>query len=393
MGILAVSVIIFAVRYYAASPVFDASYAGTYINQTLTMEARVVRVGQSYSQELVVEAQSIEKFGGTYTLRGRIRTEVLNAEEYRFGDMVRLRGRLEFPKRTDPRLAAVIKNPNVSLIKTGSPWHVFRLMQSSRRFLESRFHRVFPEPAGSLAAGILLGSRAEIPKEILEDFRKTGLTHLLAISGMNVVIFVTFLSTIFSVFPKRISGIGVLAALFLFVILTGASASVVRAGIMGSLQLAAQAAGRKSAGLRALIITGFAMNLVDPFLLFYDIGFQLSFAATAGILLFNQFFLKRLERVPNFLQIRETLATTWSAQVFTTPLLMWYFHGISAISLLSNLAVIPFIPILMLGSFLSLFFGKITAAPTWLLFEVMLRIVHALAGLPFAFVEMGISYT
>lgn len=260
-----------------------------------------------------------------------------------------------------------------------------------RQFFIDRLDSLFPEPAASFAAGILLGARRSIPYAVLEDFRRAGLTHILAISGYNIIILIVFVTAIFSFLPRKISTWISLAVILLFTLLVGASASVVRAAIMGSLSLFARLVGRKSSGMRALFITAGIMILFDPRILFDDIGFQLSFAATAGILLFAERIKFFLKKIPEAFAIRTSLATTLAAQVFTTPLIFWHFGGISFIAPLANIVILPLVPLLMLGSFLSLIFGKILAAPTWILFTIVLKLIHFFASLPFAFIDFGTS--
>lgn len=251
-----------------------------------------------------------------------------------------------------------------------------------REFLVGRLAELFPHPSSALAAGILLGSQsAKLPHEVFSDFQKTGLTHILAVSGFNIVILVSALGAAFTIFPRKIASATILVILFLFVLLTGATPSVVRAGIMGSLSVVARLAGRRSAGLRALGITAAAMLIFD-FSIIADIGFQLSFAATAGLILlakpFDNFFASKC-RLPEWGGIREIWSSTLAAQVFTLPLILFYFQGFFLLSPIVNVIILPFIPYLMLGSFLALIFGKIIAAPTWLLFEAVLAVVHFFA--------------
>lgn len=264
-------------------------------------------------------------------------------------------------------------------------------LQILQQILLERLNELFPEPAASLSAGLLLGARRSIPYQVITDFRRAGLTHIIAISGYNIVILITFVTAFFSFLPRKISTWISLLVIFLFTLLVGASASVVRAAIMGSLSLIARLFGRKSAGMRSLFITGLVMVLFDPTILFSDIGFQLSFAATAGILLFCRRLEVFLKFIPETLGTRTSLATSLAAQVFTTPLIVWHFGGISLVAPLANLFVLPFVPLLMLGSFLALIGGKILAAPTWILFEIILAIIHFFASLPFAFIDLGTS--
>lgn len=375
---------VFALRYVSALPKFDAAYAGSYRGRELTIEGFV-------TEHLVIEAHRFEQFGHWYPLRGSISVRIPDSAPIHYGDRIVFTGILKEPLRRDPRIAAFIDRPVFRSIQRGPRNFFFAMIFRLKTFLTERLHSLFPEPASSLSAGLLLGSRGGIPRDIIEDFKKTGLTHILAISGYNIVILIAFTSAVFSIFPRKISFALTLFTIFIFVILVGAGASVVRAAIMGSFSQTAHIFGRRSAGLRSLFITAYAMAFVSPFIVFFDIGFQLSFAATAGILAFTAPLKRYFSFLPNFFGLRDALVITWAAQIFTTPLIIFYFKGFSAAALFANVVILPLIPFLMLGSFLSLIFGKLIAAPTWLLFEITLKITHALAELPFAFIEFGIS--
>lgn len=379
-------------RYWQALPEFDEKYAGSYIGRELAINGRITDV---YGDEIgvtraVFEALNFEKFNMKGQLNGTILLNSLNAR-FETGDSVRIIGKLEAPESFDPRIAAAIYKPKILSVSGVKGASFSRIFLSIKNTLIKRLEAVFPEPQSGFAAGLLLGARNSLPRDIMEDFRRTGLTHILAVSGYNMVILAAFFTAIFAWLPRKTANAASMLAICIFVFVVGASASVVRAAIMGSLKLVARIFGRPYGGIRALAITGFAMAFLDPFIIFYDVGFQLSFGATAGILLFNDFFEKRAQLLPNWLGMRDSLATTWSAQVLTTPMILLYFKGISAVATVANIIILPAIPFLMLGSFLSLIFGKIAAAPTWILFEIVLKIVHFFSALPFAFMEVGIS--
>lgn len=373
--IVTLAIGIFSVRYFAALPKFDATYAGSYRGQFLTIESIFI-------DEETVEAFRFERFGNFYPLRGKIRTSILDAADIEYGDKIILSGFLAEPFHKDPRIAAQIDRPLIHRIIKSDGNFFLRFMVRQKKFILRRLEKVFPEPSASFAAGLLLGSRNDIPREIMEDFKKTGLTHILAVSGYNIVILIAFTSAVFSIFPRKISFPLSLATIFIFVMLVGMSASVLRAALMGSLAQIARFFGRKSLGLRPLFIAGYIMALFDPFIVFFDIGFQLSFAATAGIILFSPS-LKRY--------FPEVISTSWAAQILTTPFVIYYFKSFSLVAVLANALILPAIPFLMLGSFLSLIFGQLAAIPTWLLFEIVFKVTHALAEFPFAFIEVGIS--
>lgn len=254
-----------------------------------------------------------------------------------------------------------------------------------------RLDSLFPEPSASFAKGLLFGASVKLPESLREDFRKAGLTHIFALSGYNVIVILSALEILFVVISRHKWTILSIDILILFIVVVGGSASIVRAVIMGSLNLIAKCLGRPSPGFWGLLLAGFVMIIVQPRLLFHDIGFQLSFAASAGIIFFASRISRFFERFINKNMLVEIASSTIAAQILTLPILVIYFQGFSLISLFANIIVLPIIPWLMLGSFLSLFLGVIAAGPAYLLFSFVLAIIHWFAGIPFAFVEIGIS--
>ncbi|MEK9132676.1 MAG: ComEC/Rec2 family competence protein [Patescibacteria group bacterium] len=379
---------VLAGRYFFELPSFDVNYIGSYLNQNVIVEARFIQPPDENMGSL--EVLKFKELNHWYELHGRVTVFAPFLNEFEVGDLVEITGTPVASEKPDPRTAAVFQNPKIRLIKSGGEWDFFRIISGVKKKLINRLNSVFPEPAASLASGILLGARSSIPKDIKDDFKKTGLTHILAVSGFNITIVIAFVSAIFAYLPRKISSLCSVVAIVIFTFLVGASASVVRAAIMGSLTLIAKMFGRRTAGMRTLLVAGFIMAVLDPFIIFYDIGFQLSFGATAGLILFGERIKKYFEALPNWLCLRDNLSATCSAQVFTFPLLIFYFGGFSAITTAANLIILPFISPLMLGSFLSLIFGKIIAAPTLLVFDFVIYVIHFLASLPFSFIEVGI---
>ena len=384
VSIWVLAFLVFALRYWLALPAKnDSGNVGFYLGQRVEIEAVVAEspdiedaVGIFY-----LDVRKIKLFGSWREIVGKIAIKTVMVQMPEIGDILILSGILEEYFIPDPRIRGFIKSPSVEVVNR-SAYNVFGALHRLKLVLIERLNGVFPEPSSSLAAGILLGSRSAIPADNKQDFKTCGLTHILAISGYNIVIVISFISAICAFLPRKYSVTLSILMVAVFTLLVGASASVVRAAFMGSLSLVAKFFGRPYSGLRALFITGFAMALLDPFIIFYDIGFQLSFAATAGMILFSKRINEKLKFVPEKFSLRENLASTWSAQVFALPIIFFQFKNFSAISTFANLVVLPFIPILMVGSFLGLIFGKIFAGPTWILFEAVIYIIHLLAGIP-----------
>lgn len=216
-----------------------------------------------------------------------------------------------------------------------------------------RMNEIFPEPFAGFLGGLLLGSRGGIGKDLLNKFSVVGLTHIIAISGYNITIIINLFGFLFG-FLKRNARIFVSTIfIFIFVLLVGGSSSVVRAALMGTISLMAIVFERQYFCFLALMLTAFFMTLINPKILVYDVGFQLSFLATAGMIFFTDKLEKYFLWVPKRFLLRENLVITLSAQIFTAPLILLYFGRFSWVSIFANLLVLPFIPFAMLFGFLA----------------------------------------
>jgi competence protein ComEC len=238
-----------------------------------------------------------------------------------------------------------------------------------------------PEPHASYMGGLLVGTRAQIPHEVKDDFRKTGTSHLVALSGFNVTIIVNYLGRIFSSLWFPIGGI------VIFVLATGAQSSLVRAAIMGSLALVATRYGHQYGAANSLLAAVVIMLFFDPSLLINDIGFQLSVAATAGLIYFVPSVASYLKWIPERWGLRENAAITLSAQATTFPIIFYYFGTISYVSPLVNVLVVIAVPMTMLFGFITGLAGfihpviaQLAGWPTWLLLTYQLEMIHFFAS-------------
>jgi len=172
----------------------------------------------------------------------------------------------------------------------------------------------------------------------------------------------------------------------LFVILTGASASVVRAAVMGLLLLFANGYGRLYNPKNSIIFAGAAMVYFNPFVLVFDIGFQLSFVAVLGLIYFYPRFDDKLKKMPKFGNLKEIFLMTLSAQIAVAPLLIYYFRNFSLVSLPVNLMILPFIPFAMFAGFISglagmIFpsFGQVIGWVAWAITTYQIKVVELFA--------------
>jgi competence protein ComEC len=200
-----------------------------------------------------------------------------------------------------------------------------------------------PEPMSSLAAGILLGVKGQMPKDFYTALVNTGTLHIVAASGYNVTIVAGVIMSMLNGLVGRTLGVGFgIFGIFLYVFVAGAGASVVRAGIMGSLTLVAFYFGRPTEAKRLLYIAAGIMLFLDPAMIF-DIGFQLSFLATFGLLYLEPLF----KKLPRQALLAEYLYPTLAASIATLPVIIYQFGRVSYISPLVNMMVLPVVPLIM----------------------------------------------
>ena len=245
------------------------------------------------------------------------------------------------------------------------------------------------EPNASYINGILLGSRQNIPEDLKEAFNKTGTTHILAISGYNIMIISWAVLMGLILFFKRRAAFWIsVVVIIVFVVLTGASASVVRAAIMGLLLSFAHGYGRLYDQRNSIILAGGIMVFHNPFTLVFDIGFQLSFAAVLGIIYLYPLIDRKLKKVPKAGGLKELLLMTLSAQVAVAPLLIYYFGGFSPLSLPANILILPFVPASMFFGFLAgvggMMFaplGQIIGYAAWAVTTYQIEVVKLFAAL------------
>lgn len=299
-----------------------------------------------------------------------------------------------------------LKNSNNVINKAGiflkkSKIKLFRTVYKINKILEQKMNRLFPMPESAYLEGLLLGGDNRLPRDVAENFRRTGTTHTVAVSGYNITILA-------NVFMWLGIGIGlwrkqsfwfVVGGIVIFIIMIGAPSSAVRAGIMGVILLYAAQAGRLADSLRVIILTAVVMVFISPFILLYDAGFQLSFMATVGIVLIYGPLSEKFKIEHDFLGIKSIVLVTISAQLGVLGILIYTFDSISLISLLANVIILPALPLIMLGgalavgaSFVSESLGVFFALPTWVMLHMEIFSIEQLAKLPWAIVGFrGVS--
>lgn len=216
-----------------------------------------------------------------------------------------------------------------------------------RSAVDERIARLYSEPTAAFMQGLLVGDRSHIDPQSYLHFSELGLTHLLAISGLHVGLFAGLLLFLFRLFRlTREQGLK-LAMLLLpaYIILTGASPSAVRAGIMAEIGMVLALNHRFKDGLSVLSLTAILMLLWQPFDV-VNVSFQLSFMMTAGLILGVPRMSRLLPKMPQWLN--GLLSVTWTAQIVSFPLMVYYFHSFSLLSWAANLLIVPIAGMLIL---------------------------------------------
>lgn len=277
---------------------------------------------------------------------------------------------------------------------------------SVRGLLLEGLNDLVPEPEAALGAGILLGVRAAIAPEINDAFATAGLTHVVAISGWNIAIVAALVAAAVAPLGSRPGGRWTTAAVAAatvggYVMLTGASPSVVRAALMAGAMLVGRLSGSRAHAGSALALAALVMLLAAPPVL-WDVGFQLSLLATAGLVWFGGSVERRLpEWWPGW--VREPIALTLAAQLTTLPVILVNFERLSLIAPIANVVVVPFVPIAMLFCAIASLVGAADAAlhvplvgdvaawfaggAAWLPLRVIVALGTASASVPFAAVD------
>jgi competence protein ComEC len=279
--------------------------------------------------------------------------------EYHFSDRIEVLGMVKQQELVFPEIT-VLEGKKSSFGGFLLDW---------RTKFEAIYQKTLPEPQSSLLSGIVLGSKSNLPQDLYQALQKTGTMHIVVASGMNVTILAsTMISFLLLFLSRRLAIILSCILIWFYVGLAGGGAPIVRAGFMGTLTFLALFLGREADAWRILGLTGFIMLFLDPRLLF-DLGFQLSFMATFGIIFFNPLFNSWFKRIPTI--IRNDLSQTLGAQIATLPIILLSFGGYAWVSPFVNLLIVSTLPVLMrLG-----LIGLVVPAILWLTYPLLTYIV------------------
>lgn len=266
-----------------------------------------------------------------------------------------------------------------------------------RNIILDRLYLALPEPHGSVLAGIMFGNRVRLNYELVETFRLVGLSHIIAVSGFHL----TTLTAIVRTILKPLLGQRAIVLTFFFIVafvmITGAPPSILRAAVMASTLLLAGYLGRPHRGLNLLVLAAAILVVFEPKIIFH-VGFQLSVLATYGIIRLSPFIVAMLRRMNIPEMLKSIIAQTMAATILTAPILILYFERISLVSPLTNLLIMPVIPLIMMiglaAALLALAVPKLAVYLTvlaWPPLEWVVRLSEYFAGWRLASLESSFS--
>jgi len=348
-----------------------------------------------------------------HNLTGKILLNVPNSSIFSYGTWLNIKCKLQSPgiiQDFDYGKYLAVKNiysvcyyadqVNILSIKQFNPWQKFRQLLLNIKYKTKKIiDQSMSQPQNEILSAMILGLRKGIPQTILVDLRKTGLAHIIAISGLHISIVLGLLLGffIFIGFKRKHAFYLATLSLILFLMLIGFRASSLRAGFMGFVALWALNSGRLNKSFNALLLVASIILLINPQLLLADIGFQLSFLAVMGIIFLGDHINNFLTyiKIPESFAVKTSLMMTLSAQILVLPLIIYYFGNLSLIAPLANVLVLPILPLIMILGFLQSLLGfiflplaKLIGYLTQELISWIILISHKLANLPFANFEL-----
>jgi competence protein ComEC len=421
ISVLMLALLAGALRFSLFQPQFDAAHIAFY-NDAAT-PAKITGIiaerpdrRDSYAN-LRLQAESIHTGGTEQPVTGLLLVRAPRYPEYQYGDRLTITGRLETPPVFEDfsyrdylarfGIYSMIRRPHVELQATGQGYQFWAAMYHFKDRAAAAINQILAEPHASLLNGILLGIEAGIPPALYEQFNLTGTSHVIVISGSNI----SLIAAIFLLLGTRVVGRRyapplAIIGIVLYTFLVGADAAVSRAAAMGLIFVLAIWSGRPGLAINGLFFSALALSLLNPLIL-WDVGFQLSFMATLGLIVL----VPPLERITfavaqsrfktehvglTMALLTELLLITLAAQIITGPLIVYHFGRLSLVSLLSNLLILPAQPPIMivgglaaLGGMLWLPLGQLLGWLVWLPLAWTVWIVEQTARLPFASLDLG----
>jgi competence protein ComEC len=372
------------------------------------------------SQRFTISVREVHRAGEWQPASGGVQIRSGLYPRYEAGDILELEGAIELPPTdvgfnfaeylAQRGIHSVMDFPKVAVVGHDDANILTEAIRDLRRDLSRGLSLALPEPQASLAKGVLLGQRSALPTDLSEDLNATNTSHLVVVSGANVVLVSAFtmLLLAWAVGVRWARWLSI-AAILAYMLLVGLSPPVVRGTIMGILLVLAQLSGRRTNGFVSILVAAALMIAVDPDAV-RDVSFQLTFAATAGIVFLAGPIhdwtidgiarVTRRESIPRAVSslIVLPLATTIAAIIATEPLVALNFERLSLVAIPANMLIVPVFPYILASSLIAAIGGLlpfahiVLGAPAYFLLSYWIGVAGWLASLPAASISFD-SYT
>ena len=344
---------------------------------------------------VVIKGPSEGEYNYKYTVKARtgkyknkkfiVYINKKNKKLLEYGDLVKIKGEYSAPEVARNykgfdysqylktlNIYGTIKVEEAKIINKNQLSPILISINNIKEKMIDNANRNMPKRTANLLLGILIGERDNIQEDIIESFRTANLSHILAVSGAHtsyIILGITYLISK-SKTPKRIGYIITIIILLIFIIITGASYSVVRACIMAIVVIGAKICYRKENFFTSICISLIIILIQNPFAI-NDIGVKLSFMGTAGIVIFNKSITNFFIKLKIKQKIAEALSVTFSAQLMIMPITILNFNTISLTFFISNILASPLLGIIIIFGFISIFISSILNPISKILFLIL----------------------
>ncbi|MDP2705140.1 MAG: ComEC/Rec2 family competence protein [Patescibacteria group bacterium] len=363
---------------------------------------------------IILLAQNINgtEIPANFSKKNKILVTTDPYQSFQYGDTVFLLGILEKPKSFENEygitfdyvsylkkdgILYTIKNVQIQSVSPSASFSLRRELLAMKKTFTQSLIRTLPEPHASLVAGMLLGEKQSIPKDVEDEFRKTGIIHIVVLSGYNISLVVLASLWLFSSFlPRTIAYVLASTFVLLFVSMVGFEASIVRAALMALVVILGKLLYRHAAPVRLLCLVAFLMILFNPYTAAFDPSFQLSFLATLGLIAISPLIEKYFSKIPA--QFKEIAVATIATQLLVLPLIVYRGGEFPLMAFPVNLLVLPLTPLIMFSGFVTAcvgLFSPVLAAPfslfTSIISSYVFAVAHFFSNLPFSVAVIHLS--
>ena len=401
LGLCLVLVLVGAWRYQLAELKIINNELQNHNDQDQTITLVGIVSGEPDIRENSVKLEmEIEGFG-----EEKILVTTNRYPKYSYGDKLKIEGKLKTPQVFEDfnykdylakeGIYSVIYWPRIEKMAEDQGNPVFGKILSFKERLRESIYQSLSPPQSSILGSMILGDKRRMSEGLKEKLNIAGIRHITAISGMHI----TILSVVLMQF---LIGLGfwrgqafylTIILLALFILMVGLPSSAIRAGVMVGFFLLAQKIGRKSSSSRVVVFAATGILAVNPLLLRFDVGFQLSFLAVMGIIYLGPSFQNWLKKIPEkeFINLRSIISMTLAAQIFTLPILVYNFGRISLVAPIANILILPLLPFIIgLGFLFGLVgiifqsLGQVLSWFCWLLLAYIVKVIDLFSGFSFS---------